>query len=577
MSWRDGACAAALALAALDSETFSIAAFGLVVTPTEVALGFAIAAATWVAICDRSLLSGAGQSSRALGWALGLAAAAALLAAVGADTHRDVALRGGLRLCVGAAFAACCLQGGVALLKRLSAVAVALVLITAGLGAFEQLAGDGFFGRAGVEFEAQLLGPFRPKASITAEGARRLTTTFSHANLTAAWLALLAPLGLASLAMAPSSNSPAWRLAAAPAFAAIAILAIAFTLSRAGFIAGCAGLAIALLAVSPGLLRRRVVVAIALSLVMVAAAPSVRARVTGAGPALAAGIGSSHVPGPEGGAFAVRLRNAGWLAWRPAGADRHRLIAVPLGCDGTALAQGGIAGGALALDMPDRVEPGAEVETGFAAAAAPTAAAWALDVEHHGHQSACERGSPIALARRIDVQCAVSVPPCGSEAWRDARTAERVGAPVASTDRRELWGAALAAARRYPWTGLGPDVFRLRKSEFLPPRALGRDDREHANNLALEVLADLGVVGALALLGLLAAALSALSRLAGHRQEEGAALAVAGAGGVVALALHGLADAPLFSWAALLAAAIVLAALGAGADAAAQGREPPKP
>ncbi len=568
---RDGASVAALALAALDSEAFSISALGLFVTPAEVALSLAIASAAAVVLCDRRLALGVGPSARTLGWALGFGAVAALLAAATADANRDVALRGGLRLLAGAAFTACCLQGGAALLRRLSAVAVGLVVATAGLGAFEQLAGDGWFGPAGAELEAALLEPFRPKASITDDGARRLTATFAHANLAAAWLAVLAPLGLSSLAATPSATVRPWRRLAAPAFVAIATLALALTLSRAGLVAGCAGMAVALFAMAPGQARRDLASARVLGLVLAAAAPSVRARVSDAGPALAATIEATPMSGSAGGAVAVRLRNTGWLTWRPAGADRHRLIAVPLSCDGAVPAQPGGVGPVQALDVPHRVAPGAEVSILLAAAAAPAAAAFALDVEHHGHRSACHSGGPITLARRADIACAVSAPPCGSSAWHDASTVERAGAPHGSTDRRELWAAALAAARHHPWFGLGPDVFRLRKAEFLPPRAIRRDDREHANNLALEVVADLGLCGAMAMLAIVAALWSAVRQLLGRQDLEGAALVLGGAGGVVALGFHGLADAPLFSWAALLASGGALAALACGADAAAAG------
>ncbi len=68
--------------------------------------------------------------------------------------------------------------------------------------------------------------------------------------------------------------------------------------------------------------------------------------------------------------------------------------------------------------------------------------------------------------------------------------------------RSQLWVAALRLWRKHTLLGVGPDNFRHRYGEAISPGRGSRytDERLHANNLYLEVLADLGLTGAAALL-----------------------------------------------------------------------------
>ena len=70
--------------------------------------------------------------------------------------------------------------------------------------------------------------------------------------------------------------------------------------------------------------------------------------------------------------------------------------------------------------------------------------------------------------------------------------------PAASSGipRQQLWTAALRAWRAHPLLGLGPDNFRHVFGTYL--NVADADDRLHANNFYLEVLATLGLVGFLA-------------------------------------------------------------------------------
>jgi hypothetical protein len=62
-------------------------------------------------------------------------------------------------------------------------------------------------------------------------------------------------------------------------------------------------------------------------------------------------------------------------------------------------------------------------------------------------------------------------------------------------DRQQLWKAALAMIVARPLTGVGPNAFRLSYGTFSQPRLTDWDKRIFANNLALEIFADLGLVG----------------------------------------------------------------------------------
>jgi hypothetical protein len=109
--------------------------------------------------------------------------------------------------------------------------------------------------------------------------------------------------------------------------------------------------------------------------------------------------------------------------------------------------------------------------------------------------------------------------------------------------RRELWEAAVRMFAERPLLGVGPDNFRHLYGAYL-----GRsvwDERIHSNNLYLELLADLGVMGFLAFGAVLSVAISALMRSL-HAPTPGAAalrvLVVGLAASLLAFLLHGFLD-----------------------------------
>jgi hypothetical protein len=86
----------------------------------------------------------------------------------------------------------------------------------------------------------------------------------------------------------------------------------------------------------------------------------------------------------------------------------------------------------------------------------------------------------------------------------------QVPAIPVTVPRRELWRAAVGMVVERPWLGQGPDNFRRLYGRYLDlPET---DERIHANNLYLELLATIGVAGTLAFAWLLWLGLHPLGR-----------------------------------------------------------------
>jgi O-antigen ligase len=82
--------------------------------------------------------------------------------------------------------------------------------------------------------------------------------------------------------------------------------------------------------------------------------------------------------------------------------------------------------------------------------------------------------------------------------------------PQGPVPRTELWSAAFEIIRQHPLLGVGPDNFRHIYGTYLGLSTF--DDKLHANNLYLELLADVGVLGAAAFALLVALPLVSLVR-----------------------------------------------------------------
>jgi len=110
-----------------------------------------------------------------------------------------------------------------------------------------------------------------------------------------------------------------------------------------------------------------------------------------------------------------------------------------------------------------------------------------------------------------------------------------------ASTRLDIWSAGLRAVRDYPLTGVGINKFRGGDVRALyPVPGYERNVLPHAHNELLHVALDMGIPGLIVYIGLHAALGVCLIRV-WRRGERAAAVAVAG--GVIAHAIFGLADA----------------------------------
>jgi O-antigen ligase len=159
---------------------------------------------------------------------------------------------------------------------------------------------------------------------------------------------------------------------------------------------------------------------------------------------------------------------------------------------------------------------------------------WDLVHEHTTWFS--ERGDP-GLREAVVVEGPAVAPGTGAPA-KPAQFPIVQPATPDENSRRTLWRGAVAAWRAHPLLGIGPDNFRHLSGQFL-----GRDrtdERMHANSLYFETLADLGMVGLLAFLAMVAAWGGAARRAVAAPTSRILALGVAA--GLATYLVHGLLD-----------------------------------
>lgn len=562
---RDLGCLAVVALSPFESDAVALPVPGLGLRLT--ALEAAIALAVTGAVANAAQTSRRGPQMRPGALVLstlGLAAAA-FVSALAAPAEARAAWLGAMRLLgVGLltfAFAEAVRDAAQRRLVRGShpgsplerALAWATAALLA-LGALEQMGGDGMLGPRGAALDETLLALFRPKASVTEVGARRLTASFGHANLAACWLVMATPLLLGA--------AIAWRRwRQALGLLALGVVGLAATLSRAGLVAGLAAIGLLLLFLTFAEQRRTVdfvrgrpkwlttavatTALVALAFVLVAS-PSfedrwgLRSR-----PPIAVEYRLTTERTHDGGSRVVLdATNRGSLCWRPWGRDRHELeLRLPRGVDPGPEAgpTADDAANALRRPLAHRVCTG-ETTTAIWTVAAPLErlAGARAEVVHNGLHGFAALG---VAAATIGPTAEAEFPP-----------------PVAGltpAGRPALWQAALALWQQRPLLGHGADNFRLRKATVMDTPGL--DDREHANNVLLEVLADLGLLGALALLALVWYV--AVAAWAAWRRADVTAFAAVAA--CLGFAVHGLADSPLFSWGPMVLLALALGTLQA--------------
>jgi O-antigen ligase len=378
-------------------------------------------------------------------------------------------------------------------------------------------------------------------------GDLRLSASFQYATIAAAFFEVAAPLALVLAAIQPGHQRGRWLLATG--IAAVCSAAVVFTLTRASIVALAAGLLLllALAAARPRWYRLALPTALAggagaLALVGLAvgmrnfgsrfetendwgwyaASYDVPATIT-----VAAGASTDAV---------VTARNTGEVVWTTVGPQNFALGYRWLSSD----ADSQLDMPATILDLPHDVAPGdavqLNVDVGTRLPPGDYRLAWGMLQQQvlwfH------DRGFPDAETV-VHVVAGNSPSPAPAVDLRPRSDLQPAPPPV---PRTELWGAALMMLRQRPLLGVGPDNFRHIYGTYLGLPAW--DDRVHANNLYLELLADVGVLGALAF-GVLVA-LPILGLLRGLRKRTAPAQAVLVAGlcaSLLAYLLHSGLDA----------------------------------
>jgi hypothetical protein len=116
----------------------------------------------------------------------------------------------------------------------------------------------------------------------------------------------------------------------------------------------------------------------------------------------------------------------------------------------------------------------------------------------------------------------------------------RLPAGVMRMPRSVLWQTAFSIAVEHPLSGIGPDNFRHTYGRYLGLAAW--DERVHANNSYVEVLAGMGAIGVGALLWLMVAATRAGGRVLRTASDARLPIVAAAAAACAAIATHALVD-----------------------------------
>jgi hypothetical protein len=365
-----------------------------------------------------------------------------------------------------------------------------------------------------------LLGLFKVAPTWVA-GELRVSASFQYATIAAMYFEMAVPLAIVLAATATRR----WRRLLALAIAAVCTVNVALSLSRAGILT--LGLVVALLLVAGWLkpdLRRIVWPAAVSAGILVGSVAILAVRnpvfdmrlVTESdadwyGAAYSAPAALSLVSA-EAATIALDVRNEGRITWSNSGNHPFALGYRWLTADGTGVLD--VPPGEVALTRD--VAPGETIHLQTLVQVPPLSpGAYRLDwgMLQRDVLRFYERGSADAETV-VDVTQARSAPAAGRTATELAILAVSPrddGEAPWVVGRLELWGAALRLIQTRPLLGVGPDNFR-----HLYGAQLGLetwDERVQANNLYLEVLTDIGLLGLAAFLWVVAAPLRVAQRL----------------------------------------------------------------
>ncbi len=369
------------------------------------------------------------------------------------------------------------------------------------------------------------LAPTRVGATV------RLGASFQYATIAAVFFELAVPLAL--VLAATQRDRRRWILATG--LAALGSVAVVFTITRAGIVAlGAALVLLFALAVARPRWRR---LALPTALAGAAGALALGGLAVGMrnfdsrfetendwGWYAASYDAPSTItlaPGAPTDAV-ITARNTGEVAWTAGGPQSFALGYRWLSAD----AASQLDMPATVLDLPHDVAPGdaVEMKVNVATRLPPGDYRLAWGMLQQQVLWFHDRGYPDAqTVVHVQVEQGVSPSSTPAVALRPRSDLAPVLPPV---PRAELWSAALGMARQHPLLGVGPDNFRHIYGTYLGLSAW--DDRVHANNLYLELLADVGVLGTLAFGALVALPIAGLVRGLRTRAAPRQAILLAG-------------------------------------------------
>jgi O-antigen ligase len=412
---------------------------------------------------------------------------------------------------------------------------------------------------------AVLLRPFHLQ-TFGILGLARASGPFQYPNIATMYLeAALPALLAAGVAAAQREPARGRRLLAATTVAALLVVnAIVLAASRAGLVTALVvllGLAV-LARELPALRRLSIGLAAALvAVTMIAQAVSpllaLRLRFWSQGNWYSSGIDSVPdaeplpSPLPIDGEAQVRLsiHNIGLLNW-PAGGDKPVKLSYHWMSEDAE--QVLVLDGAR-TELPRDLPPGERAEVSAIVKAPARAGRYLLwwDLVQENVTWFSDAGDPGVWQLVV-----VGTPPARKGKGRAPRSLLTPNA-YNEFSRIALWSAGARAFRDHPLLGLGPDNFRHAYGKYLGRK--GADERLHANNFYVEVMATMGILGVLALVSLMVA-LARTARRALEARERTLALGVTA--GLAAYFIHGTLDyllefTPTYVMFWLLAAALV--------------------
>jgi hypothetical protein len=520
-----------------ELETAWVALGAISLTNVELLLGLAIVLALvdWL-WRDRTLPS----LPRSWRWLALLFVAGVLISALFAPAERENALKAAFRWLSGLALAVATMQ----LVRRRRDVWIVLtglfagVSVAAAIGLVEIAMGSPLPWLEGLRPGVTRVGPFL-----------RLTGPFDYANQAAMAFEATLPFAIALAWQIWHSRYRAFIFFPAAALL-VTLQAIVLTYSRSGFAtvlvvcgllavmvwfrAGRARRRVALLAASIGVLMLGVVALNALidpvfrlRLSSESVADWYRARLDVPAQLTLSASEPTRV--------AVTLTNQGLLTWQRTGANPVSLAVVE-----------DVRAPEWTFEMrwplPESVEPGETISFEVMLKGPPREGQLALrwDLVHEGVTWFSDTTGVVATSQATVVGGTGAPSATAAEQPSASGLADNVGATISApaVGRLQLWRAAWHMWLSRPLSGIGPDNYRLRYGEWLGYETWNQT--VHSNNLAIEMLVSLGLVGGapfLVWLGLLGVEMLLRSS---RRVTEPLVLAVAAA--LLAFLVHGLLD-----------------------------------